>query len=506
MNDITFLYNLEEKKNTYRHIEHKTITELAEQLQNFKLSLASDFAEEETLLDLHSYINRILFNLCQSTRPYSDSLDQDTSDLLLNKFRQTKMGYPDVFNNFLKPLAKTMHALMENKDNALFDFICAHLNANPNNSKNFSIVTKRSLPYSERDLILVKVNPVLDVSFYTENGYRKTKRTFDEALFLGSSNFFGSYSSRVLKAFQTTFVAYDFFLNKNQVTSNFSQLPQKQVVNTIQKGIIFENTLVDKKILEIKEENAAQQVVERIIQEQKNMGKEEEHPHIMASIVFIEDDRFLFISRESNVRILSPHDKNDFVKQINFKDLEEDDYLIIRNDRDTKLIAEVADKELLKDKAVQYRKLQEHWKKRLRTHVGKLGPQRVSDILSQKYKMKTASSVSVRNWCTEESICPKELPLLLEALKYKKNEIGKIHQAMKKTQNAHRQAGRIITRSLMDELKEDVFERLNEQGYYTFNSKTFNGASFNIERVVSIDNRKYSIFYHDLMKPINATN
>ncbi len=504
MKNITFSYTLEGKEISFRHVEYKLVDELAKQLYDFKLDLTRNFAEEEFLLDLYSSVNRVLFNLCHSIMPYSSLLDKNLSDMLLNKFKQAKLGYPDLFQKMIIPIVKTVDALRRDDENVLYDFICTYLNENPKNYKKISIITKRSLNYSEKEHILHRINPELNISFYTENGYRKTQMIFDETIFLGSSNFFSSFSSQVFKSYQTTFISYSFFLHKNRKTSAFPHLPTTELTNTIQKGIIFNNQTFNKEIIEIKEENTIHQVIKSIIKEQENIDQGDNHRQVVASIIFIESDRFLFVSRDANVRILSLHDRNEFVKQIHFKDLQEDDYLIIRNDWDTKLIAEVADKKVLKDNATQYRGLQEDWKKRLRNHVNKLGAQRVSKILSQKYNMKTASSVSVRNWCTEESICPQEISALLKALKYKNNEIENIYSAMKEIQNAHRQAGRIITRSLMNELKEDIFEKLNEQGYYTFNSNTFNGASFNIERVISIDNTKYSIFYYDLMKPINA--
>ncbi|MEH7200470.1 hypothetical protein V7105_25055, partial [Priestia megaterium] len=120
-----------------------------------------------------------------------------------------------------------------------------------------------------------------------------------------------------------------------------------------------------------------------------------------------------------------------------------------------------------------------------------------------KYHLKTASIASVRSWCNEESICPTELHKLLKALKYDEDQIQEIFNTMKKIQYAHRKAGRIISEKLMNELSKNIFKELQEKGFYTFESKEFNGASFNIERIVSINQSRYLIAPYNLMKPMS---
>jgi hypothetical protein len=73
---------------------------------------------------------------------------------------------------------------------------------------------------------------------------------------------------------------------------------------------------------------------------------------------------------------------------------------------------------------------------------------------------------------------------------------------MKKIQLAHRKAGRIISEKLMSELSKGITKELQEKGFYTFESKEFNGASFNIERIVSIDRTRHLIAPSNLMKPM----
>src|SRR5699024_6944041 len=204
----------------------------------------------------------------------------------------------------------------------------------------------------------------------------------------------------------------------------------------------------------------------------------------------------------SKIRIFFPDQKKDFIKQVDFKDIEEDDFIVIRNERDTKLIAEVAD-QILQSKANRYRMLQNEWKDRLRSMLDIHGLTHLSRILTNEYSLKTASIASIRSWCDDDSICPTELPLLLRALKYNDNQTEEIYAKMKEIRSAHLKAGRLISNKLMKEISIDIIEELQEQGFYNFASEEFDGASFNIERIVSIDNSSYSISPYNLIQPLD---
>lgn len=94
------------------------------------------------------------------------------------------------------------------------------------------------------------------------------------------------------------------------------------------------------------------------------------------------------------------------------------------------------------------------------------------------------------------------MPKLLKALKFTEEEVKEIYSKMQEIKRAHLKAGRLISSILMNELSTKIIRELKEQGYYTFTSREFNGASFNIERVVSIDQSSYLITPYNLMKPI----
>ena len=98
---------------------------------------------------------------------------------------------------------------------------------------------------------------------------------------------------------------------------------------------------------------------------------------------------------------------------------------------------------------------------------------------------------------------PAEINILLSALKYNQENIKKISDTMATIKRAHISAGRIITKKLMSELSVDIHSELQEKGYYTFKSNEFNGASFNIERIVSISHTIRTVPSTNIMRVIS---
>ncbi|RAS80759.1 hypothetical protein [Priestia endophytica] len=504
--NISDLYIMPEKKVSSKYVHSQELNELAENIDIYKHVYTNQYQDEEILFDTYMFIKKIFLKLCSSISHYSTVVNKNDEMKLIEKLSQIKIGYPEFFHNTVVPLAKSLKFIMEMDNNFLTDFLCKQLEIPSENKARVAIVTRLSLSELEKELILKKAPPLLDVSFYTENGYRKTIRNFNYTFFIGNTDYFGSAALSVLKAEHTYFISYEMFSNRVYKPQTFNKILESNVLNTIYNNVTIENSVKKDKQIIIDREDFLDETIQRVFKNQEYLARGASHNLIEANLIFIENNQILFVPKNAKLRILSPYNKKDFIKQIEFKELEVDDYIIIRNERDSKLIAEVADAEVLKGEATKLRALQKQWKKRLRKNIDRKGSEVVSRILTRRYHMKTASILSLRLWCNEDTICPAELTLLLRALKYNGIQVDDIYSSMKKIQNAHRQAGRIITKKLMNELKPNIYEKLQEQGHHTFNSKEFNRASFNIERVTSIDYSKYKVYLHDLMKPFRLNS
>lgn len=506
LTDISKLYD---KKQRFIHINHVSCLELldyAEKLENLRLNCFENYDNDEHLIEIYNDFKKMFFKFCTSLLPYKTIISDEIKNRLLVKLQQIKSSYPELFQAVIMPLGKSMNTMFKMETNELNNFLCHTIKSNKGLGMTIAIITKRTILDEEKGSLLQEISTQLPISFYTENSFRNTTKYFTATFFLGTPNYFGAFAHTSPKADHIYFISYDIFSNHIVKPNYFPNVPKDQVISTIYNKVTIGEKLEKIRKFEIKEENNFKNAVESVIQDQTNNTPANNQQPVEASVVHLENDRFIFISRDAKLRVYSPTQKTDFVKQIPFRELEEDVFIIIRNESDTKLIADIADQEILKEEAIPLRKMQNNWKQRLRHVVNQKNVNSVANYLTKKYKMKTASPASIRGWCNDDSICPKELPILLEALKCDPAKIDVIYRAMKKIQNAHRQAGRIITLKLMNELTNGVSNELFENGYFTFQSKEFKGASFNIERVTVIDNTYYQVMPYNLLKPFQVSD
>lgn len=124
----------------------------------------------------------------------------------------------------------------------------------------------------------------------------------------------------------------------------------------------------------------------------------------------------------------------------------------------------------------------------------------MSQILRTKYSIKYATPNSLKNWMKEDTIEPRALEELLTILKYSDQEKKKTLTATKEIRSAHQKAGRLISDKLMKDISTEMLETLKEKGYHTFESKEFNDVTFNIERVIYVDNAVKEVSINQIMK------
>ncbi|WP_156337199.1 DISARM anti-phage system protein DrmE domain-containing protein [Paenibacillus dakarensis] len=414
------------------------------------------------------------------------------------KLGQLKYLYPDLFTSAVVPVAKALSQVFKTHRNYLTEEIAKMVYYH--RVKELAIVLKKACTSHEQRALSNQLKYVYDITFFTEAGFRNNLESYSHAFFIGTPAYYGDWASNCLKADTTYFVSYDMFTSKIVTRSVIpNQLPKGHLVSTIGKNIEYDDGLEKSFAIDIEQlQYSAKEAVQRVLADQAE-NESSNMQSVEASTIHLENERFIFVSKDSKIRTFLPNITKDFVKQIPFQDLEEDSFIIIRNERDSKLIAEVADQEVLKADAPLLRAMQVEWKQSLNKMVGEGGITRTALHLSRQ-GMTTASPTSLRIWCGEESICPQELPHLLSILGYDKNEVEKIHLAMRKIHTAHISAGRYITNKLMSELTSDISLQLLEKGWCKFTSKQLNGASFNIERVVTIDHSKHSVMPYNLMK------
>ncbi|MGC7872100.1 hypothetical protein ACPUYX_11295 [Desulfosporosinus sp. SYSU MS00001] len=501
LNNLLRLYDYTNIQVSFKSFDSHELLTLANLLDKFKIKVNKWYEDDEYLVESLNLFKKVFYKFLLSFLPYSNVINIELEKQMLCKFYQIKSGYPELFSTHVRHIAELVKELSNSPMNYLTSYLCDHINQRMRPGYRVALVTKRAVSSEERQILSQRLRTYFDVNFFTENSFKKEIAFFDEVIYIGNINYYGDYAKNTFKG-NTTFISYDIFSNEIIPKKIFEDIDEEGTYSTIFNHISFGESAARKSVIDFNEKELINQAVSQFIGKENKSGDYSQDT-VEASIVYLENDRFLFAPNDSKIRVYIPNDKINSVRQVNFKDVEEDDYIIIRNERDTKLIAEVADQDVLKMNAKDYRNLQNNWKNKLRLNVQKKGAKNVSDILMKKYHLETASAQSVRSWCAEDSICPTELPKLLRAFKYEEDEIKNIHSVMKEIRSAHQKAGRLISEKLMNELSDNILQELKEKGFYTFQSQEFNGASFNIERIVSIDNTAHQIAPHNLMKPFD---
>jgi len=493
------LYSLKGSTILFKQVENKELTSFAENIESYRQEIHNRYENDEHLLEILNLLRKVFFKLLGSFLPYSSMIRNETKEELLRSFYQIKDGYPELFSSVIVHTAKSFKQISESKENSMNEELQRYIR-DIFKTESIAIVTKRAITVEEKTIIRNVNKSVYNIQFFTENSFRKEIGIFDKVVYIGNPNYFGEYVKNTFKGIEIVFFSYDMFTNSLNPKRFFDELYESEVYSTVFNNITISKPIQRKVTLQLEEKELLDIAVNKFIEEQEVSGKYTQD-NVEACIVYLENNRFLFVPRDSKIRIFIPDEKHTFIQQVSFKDIEEDDFIIIRNERDTKLIAEVAN-QILESKAEHYRMLQNEWKVRLREIVQKNGLSNTSKMLSEKYYLKTASIASIRSWCGEDSICPTELSKLLRALNYDDTTIKEIHSSMREIRSAHLKAGRLITDKLMSEISIDFVKELQEQGFYNFTSKEFDGASFNIERIVSIKDSRYTIASYNLMKPI----
>ncbi|KGX85783.1 hypothetical protein [Pontibacillus litoralis] len=502
--EVLDFYDVGSSRVSYEHISNSSLNKLAVKINQFRLEVINTYEQDGQLFDVLKTLKKCLFRLVTGLNTYDQIITSNLEREVMTSLSQVKASYPELFSSTALDIAKLLKELSETKENSLHAKIVDHLRIKKEDKGlRIAVVSKSALSEVEKELLRKKVESSFKIQFLTFSSFRKSLLVHNEVVYIGSPDYFGEAAKRNFNSKNLTFFSYDFFPNKIAPKNILTDIDHNGVFSTLFTHVNFADPLQSKEEIVLVEKEYKEEAVNQLIQQSYNITGESQD-NTEAKVVTLENSRVIFIPLDAKVRIFSPNANNKrVVVQKSFIDVEEDDFIVIRNESDTKLIADIADKEILKNNAKKFRNRQHHWKKRLRSAVDKKGQKAVSDILYRKYKMNTASPASVRSWCSDESIYPRELNKLLEALKYKKEDIQKISNSMNSIKRAHISAGTIISKKLMSELSEGIHSELQEKGYYTFKSHEFNGASFNIERMVSIDHTIRSVPKTSIMRVIN---
>lgn len=481
---------MESKSVKFLQVENAEISKLYTLCKEFSNEIKRHYEFEEQLKETFEKFRKSINRFFTSLDIYNDIFEEYLEEIFI-LLQNIQVRYPDLFKQYCIPIAETMKTIQTDygESNFIRTFLSERLD-NIATEKTY-ILTKF---LSNTSFLLING---IRVPIMKSNEFIKLGIVGDHVIFIGSPfNYDKKYSS-LFFAKETYFLTYTIFNNKLQKIINFPQLSISDTVSTIynhvqfgdgHKGAIFE---VD---LGVIVDNLNEEEIIKHYESNANTIKVTDG--VECKLILLENNCYSFIPISFKIRRLEPISLQlDFVE---LKHIEIGNLLLFRNHSSVDLIIDIANS-LIGEKAVRYRYNQRMWKKRLRKQIKSHGIRKLARILRIQ-GISTATAQNIRNWIEPERIGPKCLPELLAFLEFTERECGIILRSTKKIRSAHLKAGRFVTTQLLESIKSDLINDVEEQGFATFSADTLEGASFNIEVVKKIHDKTIVVDKKDILK------
>lgn len=489
--NIEFVNNLFETPNkvNFVQIEESAIGTLMDLLKGFKRTIKQEYEHDIRLQQDADEFIKTLQRIVGILRDYSTYVRANQAELFEFVKSVKTPNYIDLYEQHISPIMKVLKDLLPEYRNGYVEKIEQIIK----NEDDVYVITRHKMhdttfQFKEFELPVMREKEFIELGIYVKH-----------LIFIGTPSYFPQKFSEIFYADQTTFLGYSCFENKIQHKKAFSKLVKSDLlINTFYKNVKLDRGFsgMDYKI-EI-EKPLEKLTTEQFLKaaESRSQGSDNDQG-ILVVAAYISNNHFLFIPVNQNVNIL---ERETFkVSQARIKEMKVGDLLIFRSQNGADLIREVAD-EIIGENAQKLRKNLSIWKSKLIANIEKKDLERISQILRNKYKIKSATENNIKNWINPYSIKPNSLEQLLMALKFDDKSRKIIQSSANTIMSAHISAGHMISKGLMEEINANIENIIDENGYYKFDSKIFKGASFNIEEIQKLSTETFNVQESDVLK------
>lgn len=494
--DLANKFHSSSTKIEFVKVEHNLIGQLMNELKQLKNEVEKYYTYDLALIEKTEVFIKTCRKVVDTFSCYS-SYFEENDDIIREYFSNTKRKkYEDLFNNNIQPIINILRTLREEKTNSYikqltdltieYDFL----------ENDTYIVTKKELTINYINLNGKRYQILRDKELIERGIYAKT------LIFIGTPSYFDSKFSQVFYGEEIFFLGYSCFENRLIKKQSFSDLTSPDnYINTIYQNVTVEKGYSGINYKDTFLKGNEEQSKKIIINDLDKSLESTSEGSIEVKLATISHNNFVFLPLKQKINVIIRDSLE--ITQKDIKDINIGDLLIFRDLNATSLVREEADK-ILGHKAIPYRESLEKWKMRLRFNVKQKGINKVSKILTEKYGIKVAKEENIKNWMEIDSIKPSCLSDLLDAFKFDSEEKSRILKAASEISSAHIAAGHYISRTLKGELNNNVENIIDENGYYSFKSKEFEGSYINIEEIKSISETTYFISEDSILKIIKG--
>ncbi|MDH4422647.1 hypothetical protein QEZ44_14655 [Bacillus cereus] len=477
-------------------VNEKCIGQLMYALKRLKYEVEIYYEHDQRLLEETKMFIKVCSKVVSTLSNYNVYFNEN-NELIVNYFKLTKKTiYVDLYRENVEPIINLIKILRKQQNNAYIETLLELINEKQISLKNIYILTKRKFLDKYIEINGVKYKVMQDKEFIDLGIFAET------VIFLGTPSYFDSKFSRIFYGENTIFLGYSCFENRLLKRRAFSDLiSHNHLINTVYNDITLDkgfSGLNSQEAFIMKKEKKSE---ESLISQFENCVNSPFEENLEVKIANISQNNYIFLPIKQKINVIDRDSLKIYQEKV--KDLSVGDLLIFRDHNASSLVREEADK-IMGSNAGRYRENLEEWKKRLHFNVKKKGIEKVSRILKVRYGISIAKENNIRNWMSNHSIKPSCLEELLTAFKFDQYKKTEILNAAAEIRSAHISAGHHISRTLMKELDENLENMINENGSYSFESKEFEGAFFNIEEIKRISNETYSIPENETLKIIKG--
>ncbi|WP_214772076.1 hypothetical protein [Exiguobacterium sp. s39] len=477
-------------------IQEEQIETLMKGLSELKKEIIIYYENDYHLIEETEKIMGVFRKILGTEKMYSSYL-KENNEVIVNYFSFMKQKkYTDLFKNKIVPIITSLKIIRKNESNSYIKTLEKMVKEKKFDLDSTYVLIKHKL---ESGFLNIDKNYIKTIN---ANEFLKKGIFVENIIFLGTPNYFDEKFSKVFYAENIYFLGYSCFENRIKLKNTFPDLiNENEIINTTYENVTFNNNFSGG-IFEGSGNLNIQKDISSIINNISEKKYNSNHKRIETKLVTVSNGNYIFLPLIHDVNIID----REILKVINISvnNLQNKDLLVFRNQNAIKLVQEVADK-IIGDRASEYRNKLEKWKKRLRYNVKKKGLSKVSSIFISKYNILIAKENNIKNWMNDYSIKPSCLEELLFALKFDSKDRSEILKAAEIIVGAHISAGRHISQSLIESIDENLESIIDENGYYIFKSKEFEGASFNVEEIKSISSNNYFISEENILKIIKRT-
>ncbi|WP_391119196.1 hypothetical protein [Psychrobacillus sp. L3] len=475
-------------------VEEDRIGQLMHALKNLKTSVKTYYEYDELLIEETDRFIKGCRKVVGSINNYS-TFFKENNESIVKYFSFTKKAiYADLFKKNIEPIIELIKYLRKQDHNAYIDTLNRMQIRNDITSDNTYLLTKQKIIDEYIEISGWKVKVMRDKDFVEAGIYA------DHVFFLGTSSYFDRKFSEIFYGKNTIFLGYSCFENHLIKRKSFSNLiSQNYSINTIYKNVNLEKGFIGIDYREAFLMKNEKELEEAIISQFENAANDALAEKVEVKLATISYNYYIFLPLRQKVNVIDRESLK--ITQEKVRELSIGDLLVFRTQNASGLVREVADK-IMGANAGEYRGNVEKWKKKLRFNVERKGIETVSRILKKRYGIEVAKENNIKNWISSYSIRPSCLNELLEAFNFDLKEKQEIIKSTNEIVSAHISAGHQISQILMNELDENLESLIDENGFYTFESKEFEGATFNIEEIKKISKETYSIPENEALKII----